>query len=760
MKGYWHIPAIASAIAMISIVLERNLIIFLFLWLVFLYMDHRMKLAPFLISIVCFLFFLHYLPDIDNDSSIYDQYDETRKVQGKIVEAPTIQENKVEVVLEDLILSEKILLIHFPDDGRSDGQDAEHLRLGAVCEVEGQLESPEGARNPGEFDYRQFLLTRDIKRQMVIDHLEDIRCEGASFWHRFFYLRHQLIQAAKLSVSDETAAWMNALVLGDDSSLDDRIVTLFQDWGLSHILAISGLHIGIVIGLIYFLLIKTNVMTKEKTELVVLLFLPVYALLAGAEPSVLRASLMVFIVLLLRRMNVNIPTLDAISIVFILLVILNPFMMYHVGFQFSFFVTFAILLSRKWLSSVSPGYQVLIISFISQMAILPLQLNYFYLFQPLSILLNLIIVPYFSIFVIPFLFLFHIFSFLPDSFLQFFDKLFISVHRKVIHFIEWIDYHFNYPFYMSGLPLWFLGLYYLFLWVALYFIERKRRNEAFVSFTTIAFLLMAYALIPYVSDEGAVTMLDIGQGDAFIIELPYRRGVFMIDAGAKFSFEDRQATASNYERIIKPYLRSKGIHHIDALFLTHEDIDHMGSLPFMLEDGIVKTIYVSNYFIFPDDLSEKMDEGKIPVYRVAARDVIDVNGQLFAVLAPLQDKNSANENSLVLYTEIGGKSWLFTGDIGKDEELEIVRTFDFQADVVKIAHHGSRTSSAESFLQEIASDTALIPVGKNNVYGHPAKEVMETLDILGIDVFRTDEHGAVQYIFNKEKGSFHPFLGN
>lgn len=234
----------------------------------------------------------------------------------------------------------------------------------------------------------------------------------------------------------------------------------------------------------------------------------------------------------------------------------------------------------------------------------------------------------------------------------------------------------------------------------------------------------------------------------------------MIDAGAKFSFEDRQATASNYERIIKPYLRSKGIHHIDALFLTHEDIDHMGSLPFMLEDGIVKTIYVSNYFIFPDDLSEKMDEGKIPVYRVAARDVIDVNGQLFAVLAPLQDKNSANENSLVLYTEIGGKSWLFTGDIGKDEELEIVRTFDFQADVVKIAHHGSRTSSAESFLQEIASDTALIPVGKNNVYGHPAKEVMETLDILGIDVFRTDEHGAVQYIFNKEKGSFHPFLGN
>jgi competence protein ComEC len=457
---------------------------------------------------------------------------------------------------------------------------------------------------------------------------------------------------------------------------------------------------------------------------------------------------------LLRRLKIIISAIDVISVVFLLLLLFDPYFIYHIGFQFSFIVTFGIILSRKWLASVSsPGFQLLIISFISQMVILPLQLNYFSLFQPLSILLNLAVVPYFSVFVIPFMFLLLLFSFLPGSILHGFDAIFVAVHRQVISWIQWVDQFFDYPLYVSGLPGWIFILYYLFLLAALYFLEQKRLSEGFFSFVLLTTVLFGYASLPYFSDEGRVTMLDIGQGDAFILELPYRKGTIMIDAGARFSFEDMEASPSVYQRIIRPYLRANGIHEIDVLFLTHEDTDHIGSAAFMIEDGIVNELAVSSFFEVPQEL-----EGDLPVYRIQAGEVLQIEDQLFTALAPVSDKQAANENSLVLYTELGGITWLFTGDIGVEEEKEIIQQYNLQADVLKVAHHGSSTSTSRELLDTINSRTALISVGKNNSYGHPTQEVIKTLEERGLEIFRTDQHGAVQYIFRGDEGEFIPYL--
>lgn len=281
----------------------------------------------------------------------------------------------------------------------------------------------------------------------------------------------------------------------------------------------------------------------------------------------------------------------------------------------------------------------------------------------------------------------------------------------------------------------------------------KRMKHAFIAFLCLVSLVFGYASIPYFSPKGYVTMLDIGQGDAFIIELPYKRGVYMIDAGARFSFEDMQPTDSVYKQVIEPYLRSKGIHKIDALFLTHNDLDHVGSVNMMLDAGIIEAIYVSEYFPVEELFFEEVE-------RLQQEETIMIGDHKLTVLSPNQDKKDANANSLVLYTEIGGRYWLFTGDITKEEERDLIHRYNLNIDVLKVAHHGSNTSTDPIFIENINAKTAWIPVGRNNRYGHPTQEVIEELGKNGLEIYRTDIHGAVQYQFKGNNGVFNIFMEN
>src|SRR5699024_9497534 len=155
------------------------------------------------------------------------------------------------------------------------------------------LEHPPLGRNPGQFDFQTYLLQQGITYQLILQSLDDIDCKGSSFLGRFSTMRANLINHINRTFILETGAWVLVLVLGDDSFINEDITDLFQRWSLSHILAISGLHVGLVVALVYFMLIKLNIVTKEKAQLLMILFLPIYALLAGGAPSVWRASTMV-----------------------------------------------------------------------------------------------------------------------------------------------------------------------------------------------------------------------------------------------------------------------------------------------------------------------------------------------------------------------------------------------------------------------------------------------------------------------------------
>ncbi|GGC92231.1 hypothetical protein GCM10007216_23750 [Thalassobacillus devorans] len=251
-------------------------------------------------------------------------------------------------------------------------------------------------------------------------------------------------------------------------------------------------------------------------------------------------------------------------------------------------------------------------------------------------------------------------------------------------------------------------------------------------------------------------MLDIGQGDSIVIELPYRKGVFIIDAAGASHFSANQERVA--DNIIIPFLHSKGISKVDAVFLSHEDSDHIGSVPFLFDDLQIDKLLVSPYFQFPDALQTQVLEHNIPVLRLKRNEVISLSGQVFKVLNPEKNYNDANDNSLVLFTTFGGWSWLFTGDISDKVERDLMKVFpDLRADVLKASHHGSNTSSSEPFLTALKGKVALISAGKNNRYGHPHKEILERLEALGMTALRTDVHGAVQFVFEEAKGNFYIF---
>lgn len=716
------------------------------------------------VTLTSFGCFYIYFPSYDlDDSTRQEQVKKEVVLQGTIVSSVRQSGKQLSFtfLLEETKEKVSVHYFHHADSSNPLASPFPYT-FRAKCFIKGKIEQANVATNPFEFDYRQYLFEKGITHQLILDSLDNLQCrQNHSLLSKLYHVRDALLYQSDKQLDPTIAAWQQALIFGESDQLSDEVVLLFQRWGLSHLLAISGLHVGIIIALLYFILIRFLGVTREKATLIVLLFLPVYALLAGGQPSVWRASLMTVFVILLARKQIKINRLDLLSIVFLFLLIIDKYMIFHVGFQFSFAVTLGLILSAKWFSTAQSNIETILqISFIAQMMIVPLQMYYFYHFQPLSILLNVIVVPYFSLFVIPSMFFSFILYIFPLPLKQVFEKLFLLVHETVLSFIIFIDHHVNFPFISGEITLFITIIYYFLLFMMMIHLERKKLKNAFNYGAMLCLLLTFVIAHPYLSKEGRVTMLDIGQGDAFIIELPYRRGVFMIDVGASFDFDSYEPKDTVYKRVIQPYLKGRGIATIDAILISHPHLDHHGTVRFILEDFRVKEIFINEFFGVDDkELQAWQEHADVKIIEAKVRDEIERKGQSFYILAPLDDKNDKNDNSLVVFTRIGNTNWLFTGDISKDIEENIINSFPgLQVDILKVAHHGSNTSTSERMIEKLNPKIALIPVGRKNRYGHPSKEVIDSLTQHGADVYRADENGAVQYKFRDNIGFIRSFI--
>ncbi|GGA68828.1 DNA internalization-related competence protein ComEC/Rec2 [Ornithinibacillus halotolerans] len=756
MKGYCYILALSVLCSILTTIFNSIYIGILFLiWISYLFYMKRIGKLLYFVSLFFYIFFSLYVPSIELHQHSITPTELT--LHGEITSPITSSNHFLQFEFRENNSNQLIQIMTFDDDNYS--YKTTSIQHGAECQIKGILKSPEGSRNPGQFNYQAYLASNHIHYQFEVSKLEDIACHQKSNLSILYKIRESLIQTISNRFSNFTSSWIRALVIGDDQDIPEDVIELFQRWGLSHILAISGLHIGLVVGLLYLLTIKINLLTKEKATTLIIVFLPIYAVIAGGEPSVWRASIMILLGLILRKMKSRFTIIDIISITFILLVLVNRFIIYSVGFQFSFIVTFSIILSKTWLlDSNSYMMQMLKLSFISQFIITPLQMFYFFQFNPLSIFLNLIVVPYFTFFVIPLMFLFIIMMIVPFLY-PIIDKVFTFIHEELfLVALNLIDHYLYFPWYTGyTTPFFFIG-YYILLYLLMGRIQGGKKKQAFYFGVMLIVLLLSNVVKPYLTPTGQVTMLDVGQGDAIIIELPFRKGVIVIDAGAKVSFEDNTISDSNYSRIIKPFLQYRGIQTIDAIFISHEDVDHSGSVPFLIRDFQVEAVIVSDYYQLDSTLLEEIQNKKTELHRVKSGQEVNIEGKMFKVLSPWVDRNSSNENSLVVQTVLGNKSWLFTGDIEEQAESALLRNYPhLKIDVLKVAHHGSNTSSIPAFISSISPRYALISVGENNRYQHPSEEVIERYKEEGTIIFRTDQLGAIMFRFTEKEGTFYHY---
>ncbi len=641
---------------------------------------------------------------------------------------------------------------------------------GITCKVSGFLKRPQPPTNDNAFSYPKYLEAKRIHWILNIEKIEFASCQKGENTPLTILkrLRHQGVEYLSLHFPKETAPLAAALIFGDRHLMDDQLLDDYQDIGITHLLAISGLNVSMLVGIIFYLGIRFGV-TRESMTKWLLIALPIYMILTGASPSVNRACIMMIIILLMNRWRfAALNILDLVSLAFLLYVTWSPLIILDVGFQLSFSVTFSLILSSTLiLKSIShPIIILMVISFISQMAATPIILYNFYEISLISLLANLIFVPLFSsVFspVILLLFLLHLLlQDLITPIVMLFNVLVIFSNTLTTK-IGQIPYSTIILGKPGNVQLFFyiLGTFIFFtLW------ERKRKPSDILKllFIPIA-LFVSHGICPYFSSDGEVTFVDIGQGDSILVTLPFRKGVYLIDTGgtqnfSKEKWRERKSTFEVGEDVLVPYLKSKGIGTIDKLILTHGDLDHIGGAISVIKELKIKEIVLpvtweqSNLEATILQLARKYE---ISIKFVQAGDSWRRDKTTFSILSPKGIVYSEkNDGSIVIHTNLGGISWIFTGDLEESGEKELVKRYpNLRIDVLKVGHHGSKTSTSELLLDSLQPKAAVISVGRDNRFGHPHSEVVKRLNDRRILLFRTDENGAVTYRFNrKEKGTF------
>ncbi|WP_146817337.1 DNA internalization-related competence protein ComEC/Rec2 [Alkalibacillus haloalkaliphilus] len=637
--------------------------------------------------------------------------------------------------------------------------DSSHLlKYGSICNFQGQITPPQPATNPGQFDYSEFL-----KKQGVIGLSYDPKisdCHSASIWSHLFSVRHFLVEQLESQYTDQTNAWLKALIFGDRSYISSEVLDAFQFWNISHLLAISGLHVGFFIAFLYVILHYVFKLPNEYIKWLIIAILPFYIVIAGANPPVLRAGFMALIILLASMFHKKLDTTDVISIVLILILWFDPYLVYQLAFQFSFIVTLSLVLSKNFLKQDHWLLISLKVSLISQLAILPIQFNHFYFTNVLSFLANLIFVPYYTFFAIPVSLLLVVAVVLPRNVANLIETLYLNVqeavHAMVVRFGE------------PQLAIWVVGEVSLITVIAFYLLlllmmrawslNQLKKAALFGSLAISVFFIEQYA--PFFDSTYKITMLDVGQAEAIVVELPNRRGVFIVDVGEEVIYPFDGDHDRNYTSIIKPYLWSNGIRQIDALFISHFDFDHVASAQLLIDEFSPTYIFSHPFIEEQDYLDDESMEQLIPIYEGVN---LELAGAKLFVLAPEKSNEflskSENERSNVLILQYDGHQTLFTGDTYESVELDVARKYNLsEVDLLKVAHHGSDTSSNEKFLNAVGAEVAIISAGRNNRYNHPTPLVYERLLSEGYEVYRTDKHGAITIEIDGGQGTIKPFM--
>nr|OTO10283.1 hypothetical protein A5880_000967 [Enterococcus sp. 4G2_DIV0659] len=521
---------------------------------------------------------------------------------------------------------------------------------------------------------------------------------------------------------------------------------MLADLGILHLFSLSGMHVTFFVGCFRYFILRSGV-SVERLFGLQFLFSIIYAGLTGFSVSVVRALIQSMISLSNKQFKWRLSALDCWSLTLLIALVIKPYLLFSVGGQLSYGLSFFILYVYPIANRVKNRYlQMYYFSFLLNISIIPLVGLTFFEWQVTSSLFTFLLLPVFEQLILPLL--------STSLLISFVFKSNILIHGLEAYFLmqqglfQWLSQYSTFTLVTGAFsPIFFLIIS-LCLLLLLHLIYIKSKKNYIIS---VIFFLMIQN--KYFLPTGMLAFIDVGQGDSIFIQTPFHQENILIDTGGKVGFEKEHWTVkanqkSNAEFSVIPFLKSKGVKYLDKVLISHGDVDHCGDLLTINEKIPIRYLY------FPKGTEKK------PIFRkmlkklkqtgtkcvgVLANTNLDSSIPL-QILAPQNTGTGENKDSMVLYTKIGGRRFLFTGDLEKEGEQQLMKQFSaLNIDVLKVGHHGSKTSTDASFIKKINPVEAIISCGRNNRFKHPHEETLHTLKKENVKIYRTDQNGMIYY---------------
>jgi len=645
------------------------------------------------------------------------------------------------------------------------------FKYGDKIEAETVLKKPDLPGNFGAFNYRQYLIRKKI---YIIGNIyqDQIKVIGSSNKVNLFAviknIRSKISQKIDAIYDIPAKALVKAIITGERDEISNELIKVFQDAGIIHILAISGLHVGILASIIYFILkiIPERLIKRNIRFIIMIVLLVGFAIMTGLRPSVSRATLMFIIILGANIFNRPYHVYNSLILTAIIILFFQPLLLFDAGFLLSFVVTFFIIFLSPVIENkiyFMPEYvsKPLSVSVAAWLGSIPLTAYFFYQVSIISILANIIVIPFISIILIIALATI-LFSFLPlsmiTSFLALLNESLISVFLFIGRIFSTMPISYKN---IAQPEIFMIILYYMVVIVFFYAASlwseynTHEKKNMFWLIATMLWIFSIFILFPY-PKLLEVHFINVGQGDCIYVKTPDDKNI-IIDGGGT-PYDDYDVGLN----VLLPYLRRKGIREIDLMVLTHPDLDHLEGLIPVLEEMRVMTVIERkveyNNEVYNKFHSQIQESDYTEYYNVKAGDYIRLSDEteLFILYPPKKidfiDKNNFNNYSIVLKLRYKKIDFLFTGDIEKAAEINLLSYWnDFlKSDILKVAHHGSKSSSSELFIEKVQPQVAVISVGQN-LFGHPHQEVIDNLNNNDCKLYRTDQNGTVLITSNGEK---------
>jgi len=605
------------------------------------------------------------------------------------------------------------------------------------------LELPKASMNFHGFNYRNYLYSKNI----VAIGEELYKLEKTNNKLNFIESGSIKIREYMSSVIDnhypkEEAQTLKALLIGENSNLDEDVERFYQKAGIIHVLVVSGAHIALIIVSLKFLLDKLKV-SKRIYSYVLIFLIIIYVYITGAGESILRAGIVSIIVLIANILGRENDTITTVFLSAFILSFMNPMIIYSVGFQLSFAGALGIILLnneiKKYLKILPKGICELIsVSISAQIFVLPITAYHFNSINLIGTISSIVVMP-----IIEMLTPLGFMSILPGigEFLigaNYFLLNLLFADAKVFSYINIFEIIVPTP------KKFFIVIYYSFL--LLFFLTKMNKK------ITISIFLILFGMGISVNllkpQDLQIDYLYVGHGDSMFIVTPNKETI-LIDTGDNYVYKNNVYNMA--EKTVVPFVLGKGYKKIDLVILSHLDSDHAGGVETIIEKLDVKQLIIgenssnTNRFL---EIEKVCNENNIPITLVNEGDKFNIGHIKFNILAPFTELNeSENNNSIVLMMEYKDKKALFMGDMELEGEEILVEKYNIDADILKVGHHGSTTSSTEELIKEVAPEISIISVGERFA-SLPSEEVLDRLK--NCDIYVTKEDGGICVIINKK----------